>query len=57
MESEEHKIIILKSVLWILTTRGSLRPSMEENARMWDIMSELYELTNDEIYNLKSKIT
>jgi hypothetical protein len=30
---------------------------MEENARMWQIMAELYQLTNDEIYNLKSKIT
>ena len=57
MESEDPKIIILKRELWILTTRRSLRPSMEENARMWAIMSELYELTNDEIYNLKTKIT
>jgi hypothetical protein len=29
---------------------------MEENARMWAIMAQLYKLTNDEIYNLKTKI-
>jgi len=57
MQSEDPKITILKRELWILTTRRSLRPSMEENARMWQIMAELYQLTNDEIYNLKSKIT
>lgn len=57
MQGEDPKITILKRELWILTTRRSLRPNVEENARMWAIMGELYELTNDEIYNLKSKIT
>jgi hypothetical protein len=57
MQGEDPKITILKRELWILTTRRSLRPCVEENARMWAIMAELYELTNDEIYNLKTKIT
>jgi hypothetical protein len=55
MQGENPKITILKRELWILTTRRSLRPSMEENARMWAIMAELYQLTNDESYNLKPK--
>jgi hypothetical protein len=55
MQGEDPKITILKRELWILTTRRSLRPSMEENARMWAIMAELYQLTNDESYNLKPK--
>jgi hypothetical protein len=55
MQTENPKITILKRELWILTSRRSLRPSVEENARMWVIMAELYELTNDEMYNLKPK--
>jgi hypothetical protein len=45
----------LKTELYYLTVRRSLRPSMQENARMWAIMRELYELTGNEIYNLKPK--
>jgi hypothetical protein len=55
MESEDPKITILKRELWILTVHRSLRPCVKDNARMWEIMAELYELTGDEIYNLKSK--
>jgi hypothetical protein len=54
MENEE-RIRQLKSELFILTVRRSLRPSIQDNARMWQIMAELYQLTNDEMFNLKSK--
>jgi hypothetical protein len=54
MENEE-RIRQLKSELFILTVRRSLRPSIQDNARMWQIMAELYELTKDEMFNLKSK--
>jgi hypothetical protein len=54
MEIEE-RVRALKSELFILTVRRSLRPSIADNKRMWEIMAELYELTNDEIFNLKSK--
>ncbi len=50
-----ERIAELKGELFILTVRRSLRPSMQENARMWAIMRELYELTGNEIFNLKSK--
>jgi hypothetical protein len=50
---ETEYINALKKELFILTVRRSLRPSMRENARMWAILAELYELTNEEIYNLK----
>jgi hypothetical protein len=50
-----ERISELKGELFILTVRRSLRPSMQENARMWAIMRELYELTENEMYNLKSK--
>ncbi len=50
-----ERISELKGELFILTVRRSLRPSMQENARMWAIMAELYELTGNEMYNLKSK--
>jgi hypothetical protein len=54
MENEE-RIRQLKSELFILTVRRSLRPSIQDNARMWQIMAELYQLTKDEMFNLKSK--
>ena len=54
MENEQ-RIRQLKSELVILTVRRSLRPSIQDNARMWVIMAELYQLTNDEMFNLKSK--
>lgn len=54
MEIEE-RVRALKSELFILTVRRSLRPSIQDNARMWEIVTELYELTNDEMFNLKSK--
>jgi hypothetical protein len=50
---ETEHINALKKELFILTVRRSLRPSMRENARMWAILAELYELTGNEIYNLK----
>jgi hypothetical protein len=50
---ETEYINALKKELFILTVRRSLRPSMRENARMWEILRELYELTGNEIYNLK----
>jgi hypothetical protein len=53
MQSEDPKVTILKRELWILTVHRSLRPCVKDNARMWEIMAELYELTNDPMYNLK----
>jgi len=50
-----ERISELKGELYILTVRRSLRPSMQENARMWAILRELYELTGNEMFNLKSK--
>ena len=59
MQSESDKtnlrVIALKQELFILMARRSLRPCVTENARMWRVMAELYELTNDENFNLKSK--
>ena len=49
------RVIALKQELFILMARRSLRPCVTENTRMWRVMSELYELTNDENFNLKSK--
>lgn len=54
MEKSE-RITELKSELFGLTVRRSLRPSVKENARAWAIMEELYELTKNEMYNLKTK--
>lgn len=54
MEKNE-RISELKTELFLLTVRRSLRPSMQENARMWEILRELYELTGNEMFNLKSK--
>jgi hypothetical protein len=54
MEKNE-RISELKTELFLLTVRRSLRPCMKENARMWAILRELYELTGNEMYNLKSK--
>jgi hypothetical protein len=50
-----ERISELKTELFILTVRRSLRPCVKENARAWAIMRELYELTGNEMYNLKSK--
>jgi hypothetical protein len=59
MQSESSqanlRVIALKQELFILMARRSLRPCMTENSRMWKVMAELYELTNDENFNLKSK--
>jgi hypothetical protein len=54
MEKNE-RISELKTELFLLTIRRSLRPCMKENARMWAILRELYELTGNEMYNLKPK--
>jgi hypothetical protein len=54
MEKSE-RIAELKTELFLLTVRRSLRPCVKENARAWAIMAELYELTGNEMYNLKSK--
>jgi hypothetical protein len=54
MENEE-RIKELKNELFILIARRSLRPCVKENARAWAIMAELYELTGNEMYNLKTK--
>jgi hypothetical protein len=50
---ETEYVNALKRELFILTVRRTLRPSIKENSRMWAILAELYELTNEEIYNLK----
>jgi len=53
---EKYELITrLKTELYYLTIRRSLRPCVKENARAWAIMSELYKLTGNEMYNLKSK--
>jgi hypothetical protein len=54
MENED-RIKDLKNELFILIARRSLRPCVKENARQWAIMRELYEITKNEMYNLKSK--
>jgi hypothetical protein len=51
----DNRIIALKQELFILMARRSLRPCLTENARMWRVMAELYELTHDENFNVKSK--
>lgn len=50
--SEEEHIKALKSELFLLMARRSLRPCVKENSRMWSIMAELYELTGDENFKL-----
>jgi hypothetical protein len=52
MEKSE-RINELRAELFGLTVRRSLRPSIKENRRMWEILGELYELTGNEIFNLK----
>ena len=54
MEKSE-RISDLKTELFFIIIRRSLRPCVKENARQWAIMAELYELTGNEMYNLKSK--
>ena len=54
MEKEE-RIRELKSELVLLMARRSLRPCIQDNARQWAVMAELYELTKNEMFNLKSK--
>jgi hypothetical protein len=50
-----ERISELKGELFILTVRRSLRPCVKENSRAWAILRELYELTGNEMYNLKPK--
>ena len=52
MEKSE-RINELRTELFGLMARRSLRPSVKENSRMWEILRELYELTGNEIFNLK----
>lgn len=54
MEKNE-RISELKTELFLLTVRRSLRPCVKENSRAWAILRELYELTGNEMYNLKPK--
>jgi len=54
MEKSE-RIKELKNELIILIARRSLRPCLQDNARQWVVMNELYELTGNEMFNLKSK--
>lgn len=54
MEKSE-RIKELKNELIILIARRSLRPCLQDNARQWAIMAELYDLTGNEMFNLKSK--
>lgn len=51
----EQRISDLKNELFILMARRSLRPSLQDNGRQWIVMAELYELTKNEKFNLKSK--
>jgi hypothetical protein len=51
----EQRISQLKNELFILMARRSLIPSIQDNGRQWVIMAELYELTQNEKFNLKSK--
>ena len=59
MESEksevEQRISQLKNELFILIARRSLLPTIQDNGRQWAVMAELYELTKNEKFNLKSK--
>ena len=59
MESEksevEQRISQLKNELFILIARRSLLPTIQDNGRQWVVMAELYELTKNEKFNLKSK--
>jgi len=54
MENKE-RISELKNELFILMARRSLLPSIQDNGRQWVVMAELYELTKNEKFNLKSK--
>ena len=51
----EQRISQLKNELFILMARRSLLPSIQDNGRQWVVMAELYELTKNEQFNLKSK--
>jgi hypothetical protein len=53
MEESQH-IKELKSELFTLMARRSLRPCVTENAQMWSIMAELYKLTGDERWKMNS---
>jgi len=59
MEGEKYendkRISDLKNELFILMARRSLLPSIQDNGRQWAVMAELYELTKNEKFNLKSK--
>jgi len=59
MEGEKYendkRISELKNELFILMARRSLLPSIQDNGRQWAVMAELYELTKNEKFNLKSK--
>ena len=51
----DKRISELKNELFILMARRSLLPSIQDNGRQWVVMAELYELTKNENFNLKSK--
>jgi len=51
----DKRISELKNELFILMARRSLLPSIQDNGRQWAVMAELYELTKNEKFNLKSK--
>lgn len=51
----DKRISDLKNELFILMSRRSLLPSIQDNGRQWVVMAELYELTKNEKFNLKSK--
>ena len=38
--------------LFVLTARRSIRPSIEDSAKMRQLMSKLYEETGDELYKI-----
>jgi len=51
----DKRISELKNELFILMARRSLLPSIQDNGRQWVVMAELYEITKNEKFNLKSK--
>jgi hypothetical protein len=49
---DKQREIELLRKLFVLTSRRSLRPSMEENTKMWLIFEELYLLTENKMYKI-----